>query len=156
MKILYTAFKGNNNSSKVLLDNIRCDESDKIYLTNSFETSVKELSKKIEMNDYDLIISFGQLKLPKQTIKIELKGKGDKSYCTCYDYSLIESKFQKVGFTVNISNETNYLCNNIYYHGLKMINDRKLKCKMIFIHIPKIDKIDDIDIIARIFTDIES
>ena len=40
MKILYTAFKGSTNSSKILLDNIK--STHKLYLTNSFETSVKE------------------------------------------------------------------------------------------------------------------
>ena len=31
MRILYTAFNGKSNSSKVLLDNIKCNESDKLY-----------------------------------------------------------------------------------------------------------------------------
>lgn len=33
-------------------------------------------------------------------------------------------------------NAGNYLCNNIYYEGMKYINDKSLDIKMIFIHIP--------------------
>ena len=61
MNILYTAFKGKNNSSKLLLDYIV--DNNKLYLTNSFKTSVVELQNKIKKNDYDLIISFGQAPL---------------------------------------------------------------------------------------------
>lgn len=59
MKILYTAFKGKNNSSKLLLDKINCNEIDKLYLTNSFNTSVKELIAKLKNTNYDLIIATG-------------------------------------------------------------------------------------------------
>ena len=60
MRILYTAFNGKANSSKLLLDNIKCNESDKLYLKNSFVTSVDQLQNKLVKNNYDLIISFGQ------------------------------------------------------------------------------------------------
>ena len=46
MKILYTAFKGSTNSSKLLLDDIK--STNKLYLTNSFETSVKDKISNIE------------------------------------------------------------------------------------------------------------
>ncbi len=46
--VLYTAFKGKTNSSKVLLDSIQVEEDNKLYLTNSFETSVKELLTKLK------------------------------------------------------------------------------------------------------------
>lgn len=45
MKILYTAFNGKNNSSKILLDTI--SNVDKLYLKNSFHTSVTQLEEKI-------------------------------------------------------------------------------------------------------------
>ena len=38
MKILFTAFNGKNNSSKILLDMI--NTKNKLYLKNSFTTSV--------------------------------------------------------------------------------------------------------------------
>jgi pyrrolidone-carboxylate peptidase len=46
-------------------------------------------------------------------------------------------------FNIRISeNAGKYLCNNIYYKGLKYIFDNKLKTKMIFIHIPYLNNID--------------
>lgn len=78
MRILFTAFKGKNNSSKILLDNIDCDIKNKLYLTNSFNKSVEELINKLKNTKYDLIISFGQLKLNSNVIRIEKNGIGDR------------------------------------------------------------------------------
>ena len=43
LKILYTAFNGKDNSSKILLDKL--SNNDKLYLKNSFITSIRELQK---------------------------------------------------------------------------------------------------------------
>ena len=83
MNVLYTAFNGINNSSKLLLDKI--DSNNKLYLKNSFFSSVEALIKEIELSDYDLIVSFGQAKLLEDTIKIELIGSGEESYKTKYN-----------------------------------------------------------------------
>lgn len=146
MNILYTAFKGNNNSSKILLDNII--SNNRLYLTNSFKTSVAELQKELN-NNYDLVISFGQAPLDIDTIKIETTA---KDYITSYNYNNLYNLLNN-DYNVVISNDAgNYLCNNIYYNGLMYINDNKLKTKMIFIHIPKIDKINDIKKLSEIFS----
>ena len=152
MKILFTAFNGKNNSSKILLNNIKNDNINKLYLRNSLITSVKQLENKIKSDDYDLIISFGQAPLPKSTIKIETKGCDTDFYETNYDYSNIKKKLENKKYNVIISNDAgNWFCNNLYYNGLKYIHNEKLKCKMIFIHIPQIDNIDDIKKISNMF-----
>lgn len=151
MRVLFTGFKGVNNSSKILLDKIKCDKKDKLYLTNSFKTSVLELESKLKQQHYDLVISLGQLKLNQDVVRIELNGIGDKIYRTKYDYSLLEEKLVSAGFKVIISNKTNYLCNNIYYYGLKMIEENNIDAKMIFIHIPKINSITDVLLLADVF-----
>ena len=43
MNILFTAFNGKNNFSKILLDKI--NHKNKLYLRNSFSTSVRKLKK---------------------------------------------------------------------------------------------------------------
>ena len=150
MKILYTAFNGKNNSSKILLDNINC--KNKLYLKNSFKTSVNELQKELEYNTYDLIISFGQDPLSSNTIKIETIGKNIDYYKTTYNFNDLKNKLENNGFNVIISNDAgNYLCDHIYYNGLKYISDNNLNCNMIFIHIPKIKNIDNIESLAHIF-----
>lgn len=144
MNILYTAFNGKNNSSKILLDYIKTDTCNKLYLTNSFTTSVKQLNSKIKNKNYDLIVSFGQAPLDRDTIKIETIGKNNDYYETNYNYAGLKSKLEDK-YNVIISNDAgNYLCNNIYYNGLKYIKESDLKTKMIFIHIPKIDNISNI------------
>ena len=152
MKVLYSAFNGKSNSSKVLLDNINTKENNKLYLKNSFKTSVEQLKNKIKNNEYDLIISFGQAPLNRNTIKIETRGNDNVYYETNYDYSKLKEKLEEKNFNVVISKDAgNYLCNNIYYNGLKYINEQKLKCRMIFIHIPEINNIDDIKKLSNLF-----
>ena len=54
MNILFTAFNGKNNSSKILLDMI--NNKNKLYLKNSFITSVNQLQKEIKDNQYDYLL----------------------------------------------------------------------------------------------------
>ena len=149
MNILFTAFNGKNNSSKILLDMI--NNKNKLYLKNSFITSVNQLQKEIKDNQYDLIISFGQAPLDEDTIKIETIGRNIVEYKTKYDFISLKNKFDN-NFKTIISNDAGkYLCNNIYFYGLKYIEDNKLKANMIFIHIPKINNISNIDNLSKIF-----
>ena len=151
MKILYTAFNGQDNSSKILLDKITAESKDKLYLRNSFDTSVKQLINKLK--NYELIISFGQAPLDTDTIKIEVIGKKEKDlYKTDFNYSKLKEEIENVGFNIKISEDAgNFLCNNLYYNGLKYINENNINCKMIFIHIPKIENISNIELLAKIF-----
>ena len=154
MNILYTAFNGKTNSSKILLDYIETDNCNKLYLRNSFTTSVKQLNSKIKNNNYDLIVSFGQALLDKDTIKIETTGKNNDFYKTNYDYNYLKNRLEDK-YNVIISNDAgNYLCNNIYYNGLKYIKEYNLKTKMIFIHIPKTDNIENINLLSSLFNSV--
>jgi pyrrolidone-carboxylate peptidase len=153
MNVLYTAFKGKTNSSKILLDYVVTNN--KLYLTNSFKTSVLELQNELKKNNYDLIISFGQAPLGIDVIKIETSATDKLKYVTNYDYDSLYNKL-KDKYKVIISNDAgNYLCNNIYYKGLEYITINNLKSKMIFIHIPKKKNINDIEKLSMVFNDIE-
>lgn len=150
MNILFTAFNGKTNSSKILLDLIKI--GNKLYLKNSFKISVEQFIKEINRVNYDIIISFGQAPLKNDNIKIETIGKGEDTYITNYEYASLERLLKLNSYKVIISNDVgNYLCNNIYYNGLKYIEDKKLKTKMIFIHIPNIENISDMDKLVSIF-----
>ena len=143
-----------NNASKIILDNITANEKDKLYLKNSFKTSVEQLEKKIINNNYDLIISFGECPLDLNTIRLESTGRSEvEEINSNYNFKLLKDKLKCNGYKVIMSDDAgNYLCNNIYYNGLKIIRDNKLRCNMIFIHIPTIDKIEDIEKLATILT----
>lgn len=119
MKILFTAFNGKNNSSKILLDKI--NNKNKLYLKNSFNTSVIQLEKELKDNQYDLIISFGQAPLDMDTIKLETTGKGNIEYKTKYNYISLKNKLD-INFKTIISNDAGtYLCNNIFFVGLNIL-----------------------------------
>ena len=148
MNVLYTAFNGKSNSSKILLDAITA--SDKLYLKNSFNTSVIQLINKIKDNNYDLVVSLGQAPIEKDTIKIETRASMEDYYETNYDFYNLKSNIEKEFKVIISDNAGNYLCNNVYYYGLKFINENKLKTKMIFIHIPKINNISHINLIASV------
>lgn len=144
MKVLVTAFNGKNNSSKILLDNIT-KEYDKLYLKNSFPTSEKQLLQQIKNGNYDLIISLGEAPLNMDEIKIEtqaIKNKDIKN--TNHDYKKIYNNMEENYKVIISTNAGNWYCNNIYYYGLKTIEDLKLNTQMIFIHIPPISKISNI------------
>ena len=66
MNILFTAFKGKNNASAVLLDMI---SGDKLYLTNSYVGLEKEILN-LEKT-YDIVLMFGLDKNLDNEIRIE-------------------------------------------------------------------------------------
>ena len=153
MNILYTAFNGKYNSSKILLDNIDALDENKVYLKNSFITSIKQLENKIKSNTYDYIISFGQASLQQDSIKIEVVGRRENTfYKTDFDYLKIKQRLEENGYEVEISDDAgSYYCNNLYYYGLKYIRQYRLKCRMIFIHIPLVNKVSNIVKLANLF-----
>ena len=66
MNILFTAFKGKNNASAVLLDMI---SGDKLYLTNLYVGLEKEILN-LEKT-YDIVLMFGLDKNLNNEIRIE-------------------------------------------------------------------------------------
>ena len=148
--ILITSFKGKNNSSNLLLHKIRTSKNiDKIELTNSFKTSESELSKKLR-NNYKYVIALGQKPLVNE-LYIELKTKKNSTILdTNFPLKEIKKLFMDNNINYLISeNAGNYLCNNIYYEGLDYIKQNKLDTKMIFIHVPSINKDFDFDKLAK-------
>ena len=86
-------------------------------------------------------------------IKIESIGRCDKeTLATNYNYNTIIKRLEKQKINYSISeNAGNYLCNHIYYYGLKYIKEKNKKTKMLFIHIPPLEHIQDIQTIAELF-----
>lgn len=148
--ILLTCFKGKTNASKALLDKIRTNKSvDKAELTNSFETSVKELNEKLK-NNYKYVISFGQKPSAKEVLIELLANKNDTALKTNFPKERIEAFFKNNKINFSISNDAGrYLCNNIYYEGLNYIKQNELDTKMIFMHIPSMNHSFDFDQLAH-------
>jgi pyroglutamyl-peptidase len=141
--ILCAGFMGNLNSSKLLLDNLSNNNKfDCLYLENDFEISVNQLIERIKGNKYNYIFSFGQKPVIKSIYIEKIGANGSEKLETKYNFIELKNYFEKY-YKIKISeNAGNYLCNNIYYNGLKYINKNKLKAIMVFIHIPNIKNID--------------
>lgn len=156
MNILYTAFNGKNNSSKVLLDYLMVDKKNKLYLRNSFKTCIEQFYQTLNKNTYDFIVSFGEGDKDLDYIKIETIGKNDKETITTnYNYENIIKRLKKLNLDYKISEDAgNYLCNHIYYHGLKYIQQKNIKTQMLFIHVPPIHNIKNIKSLASVFGDL--
>jgi pyroglutamyl-peptidase len=143
VKVLFTGFNGKTNSSKILLNNLNKNIGiNYLFLENDFEISKRQLIDKLKENKYDIIFSFGQKPVIK-SIYIEKVAKNKLERIeTNYNHIGLKNYLEKY-YKIKISeNAGNYLCNNIYYNGLKYISDNKLNIKMIFIHIPYLKNMD--------------
>lgn len=151
-RILVTAFRDPFNSSEILLDKINA-KVDKLYLSLGFEISKKEFMNIMENNEYDYIISFGQKPVTKKIYIEEYAFNLNIKYHTNYDYLNIINVLEQNNLKYKISNNAgHHYCNYIYYLGLKFIKDNKLKTKMVFIHIPYLNRINNINDLANVFS----
>ena len=149
--VLVCGFKGDNNTAKLILDKI--NTNNKLYLENDFDLSVKQLFDLMN-NNYDYIIMLGQ-KPKVKSLYIETQGSiNNDIVMTNYNVNGLEKCFSYLDYKVTIShNAGNYLCNNIYYHCLKYINRNLLNTKAVFLHVPTIKNIFDIDKFSKDLSD---
>lgn len=72
VKILYTGFKGKNNSSFQLLSKL---SGEKVHLTNSFDGLERDI---VGISDnYDMVVMFGLDSNMKEMVRIELVAECD-------------------------------------------------------------------------------
>jgi len=135
MRVLYTGFKGKNNSSYQLLSRL---SGEKLFLTNSFVGLEKDIMN--VKDSYDLVIMFGLDTSLKEIVRIEgvAEFEGVKrvtqldceEICRCLMARGIQSVASKI--------PTQYLCNAAYFHMLQ-----KFEGKVVFIHIPTSKNMSD-------------
>lgn len=144
MKILYTGFRGENNASCQLVELI--NPNDKVLLTNSFEGIKKDLDN-ISLESYDLIIMFGINKNLKDKLIIEINSNLNLEHLnTKVNYDKLKSTISNNDIEVDLNfKPKKYLCNYAYHNALLRNKNS------IFIHIPGISKITDINKIASVF-----
>lgn len=133
MKVLYTGFKGKNNSSYQLIQLI---QGNKLLLTNSFE-GVKRDIEKMEVS-YALTVMFGLDKTLKNRVRIERVAEyGGVQLQTDVDVECVKDMFSECGIICDIAaTSTKYLCNAAYWH---MLSKNK---NAVFIHIPTTKNMD--------------
>lgn len=112
-----------------------------------------QLKNQLDKAQYDFIISYGQKSVIKDKIYIETVGRlHDNQYLTNFNYLFLLAFIQTRNYPVKISTNagTSY-SNHIYYHGLHKINMENLNTRIIFIHIPLMKNIVDINTVIDFF-----
>lgn len=149
MKILIAGFEGEDNSAKILLDNMKeeCNQ-DTLYLENDFEVSSNQIEEKLLQN-YDYVLIFGQ-KPNTKSIYLENNAFLDGTKLeTDYYYGVLRKNLESNNYNVLSSCDAgNYLCNNVFFRALSFKQNNNLKTKIAFIHIPTIDNIGGIELLA--------
>lgn len=154
MKMLLAGFKGDNNSASVLLGKMYPEHTvKKLYLENDFSICKGQIEQSLRIENYDYIIAFGQKPVIK-AIYIETIGRGIVGeHITAFNYSGLKAHLEGNGYRVKISdNAGNYLCNHIYFSGMDYIAKNGLSTQMIFIHLPYLKNIRDINQMGEAFT----
>ena len=128
MKILYTAFKGKNNTSYQIAS---CINGAVLFLTNSFQGLERDINT--ADGNYDVVYMLGVDKSLKDKIKIETCAEynGERIF-TAFNIPELKKRFTNK-LSCSISDcPTKYLCNAAFYHMLKKNKNT------VFIHIPSI------------------
>lgn len=142
-RVLLTAFRG--SSSEQLIKYAK--EFDSMILPNAKVKDSENLINKIIDGTYDYVFSFGQKPNIKNKVNIETTARnGITSVETDFDCEQLQDLFESNDIKSKISHNagTSY-CNCLYYNGLLYIQNNHLKTRMIFIHIPFLENIDDTD-----------
>ncbi len=149
MKILIAGFEGNNNSSKILLDNIKekCNIN-VLYLENDFQVSINQIEEKL-LENYDYVLIFGSKPNTKDIYFENNAILENTKLETDYYYGVLKENLESNNYKVETSCDAgNYLCNNVFYKALSFKQNNNIKSKIAFIHIPTIDNIDDIELLS--------
>lgn len=141
-KVLLTAFSGTSAEALIqgrkhrllLLPNDKVKDS---------ELLIKTLSKEA----FDYIVSFGQRPNIKNKVHIETTAKvGELCMDTKFDCSWLQSVFEQKCIDAKISgNAGTSFCNQLYFNGLKYINQSGLNTQMVFVHVPFLKNVDDFE-----------
>ena len=135
-KILFTGFKGKNNSSATLAER---SGGEYLLLTNSFAGLKKDIDQIKEK--YGLVIMFGIDKTLSSSVRIEKSAMKDGMKTSSgKDLEKVKESLRSNGIEAKISdNPKNCLCNEAYWHVLQKFSGRA-----VFIHIPTIKHADEI------------
>lgn len=141
-KVLLTAFSGTSAESLVQGSKYRL-----LLLPNDKVKDSELLIETISKESFDYIISFGQRPNMKNKVHIETTAKsGDLCMDTEFDCSWLQNVFEQKGIDAKISgNAGTSFCNQLYFNGLKYINQRGMNTKIVFVHVPFLKNVDDFE-----------
>lgn len=142
-KILLTAFRG--TSAEALIQNI--EDYEILILPNDKIRDSQLLIEAISKKHFDYVISLGQRPNIKDKMHIEtMARKGEGQLCTSFNYEQLRQLFEQKGIVVKLSqNAGTSFCNELYWHGLKYISEHQSETQMLFVHVPFLKNIADLE-----------
>ena len=154
LRYLITGFLGANNSSKIIVENIKSNNQiDKLYLQNNFEICLQQLENKLKDQKVDRIISFGQKPVTRAFCIETVAYNKETKIETGYNYLPLIKYLKDHNLSVRQSvRPGNYLCNYIYYHGLRLIRENNLETNMLIIHTPYSKNLTDVQEVINTFS----
>ena len=145
-RILLTAFC--RTSAELLVRDVEVDLQYKVlYLPNDKARDSELLIETLEQERFDTVISLGQRPNIKDKVHIETRAhKGNVSIETSFDYVRLKAALGQAGLEVKLSdNAGTSFCNELYWNGLKFIEENELNTKMVFLHVPFERNISDVN-----------
>ncbi len=140
-EILLVAFS--NTSSELLIH--QAGDYKTIILPNDKVRDSEIVIEAISDTEFDSVFCFGQKPVLKDKVTIEVTAKeGDLWIDTSFPYGELKELLEGNDVKVNIShNAGTSFCNKLYYNCMKYAAQRRLRTKIIFIHIPVCQNIAD-------------
>lgn len=148
--VLITAFLG--TSAQVLVRNAELDSQCKVlYLPSDKVRDSEMLIEALKQEQFDLIISLGQCPNIKDKVHVETRAcKGNESIESDFDCEKVKCIFEQAGLSVKLScNAGTSFCNELYWNGLRYIEENKRKTKMVFLHVPFEKNISDAEVFKQ-------
>jgi len=147
--ILIAGFLGRNNSANILLNHLRRQDVDLLYLRNSFTTCANQITNQLSQN-YQYALIFGQRPRTQKIFLETTARRKTRKLSTDFDYSSLKSFLEQANYGVSSStNAGRYLCNYVFYQALSYKAAHNLDTKIAFIHIPSKKNIHSFPALAQ-------
>lgn len=151
-RILVTGFKGEENSSRVFLEQLSKEYIEPFLFSNDYTLIYDEIDGLFPDKKYDYVFMFGQKPVLGQ-LSLELKCRCKKQ--VMYTNFLVESLKNaldccSIKYRFSESPGTSY-CNFLYWNALKCLEARELDTKVLFIHIPYLEKFEEMEKVVSFF-----
>ena len=155
-RILLTAFRG--TSAELLVKSVEENERHAVLiLPNDKVKDSKLLTEALRQEYFDYIISLGQRPNIKDKVHIETTArKGNLGIATAFDCEKLKHNLEQTGLPAKLSaNAGTSFCNELYWNGLRYIEENKLDTRMVFVHIPFEKNVAELDVFKdRLFVGI--
>ena len=145
--VLLTAFKG--TSADQLIKG--AGKYQTLLLPNDKVKDSERLISAIDPSKVSYIFAFGQKPNIKDKVYIEITAReGEKALHTCGDCGRLQARLKEHGISACLSSHagTSY-CNRLYWNGLNHIAVQGIAAEMIFLHVPFLKNISDLEMFQK-------